>query len=383
MTSQAGNVNTIKNGNRSLIFRYIRKAPISRAEISKQSGMSKSAVTMITNALIEEGQLCEIGQSDSACGRKPILLDIVADYRYAGGIALHRKQTGVYITDLKSNIVAFCSIRTERFDTPIQVLDWACNMLLKLAEEKQIPREKLIGVGISAPGPVDYKEGVILTPPNFEMFHHIPVAEYVEKKLGLPVMVDNNAVLLAMQEYILLTKQSLNAMVIIVSDGIGSAIITRGKVYRGHSGYAGEIGHTSIDLEGIPCECGNQGCLEQYVSMKALKARFEFDSYERLVDNAYIGDRTSLEVIDFIAKCLSAAMVNAINFFDLDRVILCGDFAYRNELLLQKIRQRVGGMSIIGRVHEVEVAFSTLPPEKSNASVTAAILGAYFNHMLD
>ena len=141
MTSQAGNVNTIKNGNRSLIFRYIRKAPISRAEISKQSGMSKSAVTMITNALIEEGQLCEIGQSDSACGRKPILLDIVADYRYAGGIALHRKQTGVYITDLKSNIVAFCSIRTERFDTPIQVLDWACNMLLKLAEEKQIPEK--------------------------------------------------------------------------------------------------------------------------------------------------------------------------------------------------------------------------------------------------
>ena len=382
MTSQAGNVNTIKNSNRSLIFHYIRKSPVSRAEIAKQSGMSKSAVTMITNALIEEGQLCEIGPRESSCGRKPILLDIVADYRYAGGIAIHRKQTGVYITDLKSNIIAFRSIKTDRFFDPYKVLDWACATLLDLAEENKIPKEKLIGVGISAPGPVDYKEGVILEPPNFEMFHHVPVADYVQNRLGMQVMVDNNAVLLAMQEYICAGKPHVNSMVIIVSEGIGSAIITKGKVYRGHSGFAGEIGHTSVDLAGERCECGNHGCLEQYISMKALKRRFDFESFERVVDNAYLGDRTSLEVIEFIAEYLSAAVVNAINLFDLDAVILNGDFSYRNELLLERIRKRIGGMSVICRVHDVDISFSALSPALTNASVTSAILGAYFNHEL-
>ncbi len=382
MASQAGNVSTIKSNNRSLILNYVRKAPISRAEIAKQSGLSKSAVTMIANAMIEEGQLTEVGQRDSSCGRRPILLDLNAGYRFAGGIALHRKQISVCLTDLKSDIIAFRSVRTDKFSDPHRVLDWACETLHQLAEEKEIPWEKVIGIGISAPGPVDYREGVILTPTNFDLFHHVPVAEYVREKLGTQVMVDNNSVLLAMQEYVSRERPAVNSMLIIVSEGIGSAIITKGKIYRGHSGYAGEIGHTSIDRNGPLCGCGNRGCLEQYVSMKALKKRFEFESYERLVDNAYLGDLDSLGVLDYIADCLSAAVVNAVNFFDLDAVIFSGDFSYRGALLLSRLRERIGGMSMISKVHDVTLSFSELSPEKTNASVTAAILGAYFNHTL-
>ena len=167
------NVRTIKNENRTLILNYIRKKPISRAAIAKISNMSKSAVTMITNNLISEGQVTEVGAMSSSHGRKSILLDIVADHRYAAGIALHRQYIYVCVTDLKSHIVAYSSYRTEEWDDAYQLLDFAWSEVLRFLAELNIPREKCLGIGVSAPGPLDYVTGTILNPPDFAFFHHV------------------------------------------------------------------------------------------------------------------------------------------------------------------------------------------------------------------
>lgn len=382
MKEKPHNVRTIKNDNRALILNYIRQNPTSRAEISKKSHMSKSAVTMITNELIEEGQIIEVGEESSVYGRKSILLDIVADYKYAIGIALHRKFIYVCVTDLKSNILAYSNHQTSRWDDPYKLLDFTYGEAMKFLEELNIPMEKCIGIGVSSPGPLDYVSGTILNPPDFELFHGVNVGEYLSKKSGLPVTVDNNAVLLAMQEYINNACNYKNFMFAVVDDGIGSVIMTNGSVYRGFGGFSGELGHISIHSDGIECSCGNVGCLEKYISINALQARFGFHSYERMVDNAYIGDRTSCDILEYISDEFSRALTTSINLFDLDGVIIYGQLSYRPEMLCKMIQQKINQRSVITRTHEVKISFSKMEPDKSVVSVCAAIINRYFEQKL-
>ncbi len=382
MKEHPHNLRTIKNDNRALVLNYIRKNPTSRAEISKKSHMSKSAVTMIINDLIDEGQIIEIGEGESSYGRKSILLDIVADYRFAIGIALHRKHTYVCVTDLKSNILAYSNYQTSQWDDPYKLLDFTYSEATKFLDELNIPIEKCIGIGVSSPGPLDYIKGTILNPPDFELFHGINIGEYLNKKSGLPVTVDNNAVLLAMQEYISNEYDYKNLMFIAIDGGIGSAIVTNGSIYRGFGGFAGEFGHISIHPNGIECSCGNVGCLEKYISMKALQAKFGFYSYEKMVDNAYIGDKNSRNILEYIADEFSCALTTAINLFDLEGVVIFGQFSYRSEMLRTLIQKNINNRSVITRTHSVTISFSQMSPDESVASVCAAIINRYFQQKL-
>lgn len=378
MKEKPHNVKTIKNENRALVLNYIRKRPISRAEISKKSHMSKSAVTMITNELIEEGQIVEVGEASSSYGRKSILLDIVADYRYAIGIALHRKYVYVCVSDLKSNILAYANYPSDTKNDPYELLDFMYDEAMRFLRELDIPIEKCIGIGVSSPGPLDYVSGTVLNPPDFELFHGINIGKYLSDKSGMPVTVDNNAVLLAMQEYISDAYSYKNFMFVAVDEGIGSAIITNGKVYRGFGGFAGELGHISIHSDGEKCSCGNVGCLEKYVSVKSLQARFGFSSYERVVDNAYIGDKNSRSILDYIADELSCALITTVNLFDLDGVVIYGQLSYRPEMLQKMLQDRIDRRSVITKTHGVKIEFSKMKPDESVASVCAAITNRYF-----
>jgi len=383
MQPYARNVHTIKSENRALMLSYIRRGPISRAEIAKSVGMSKSAVTMIINDLIDEGQIREVGATDSAYGRKPILLDIVPDYRYAAGIALHRSSVYVCITDLNAKILSYSTYPAERWDDPHQMLDFLCGEVMRMLEERGISREKCIGIGVSAPGPLDYVSGKILNPPDFALFHYVDAGEYLREKSGMPVMVDNNAVLLAMQEYNV-NRQAAdrNSMFIVVSDGIGSAILAGGQIFRGSGGFAGELGHISIHADGLPCSCGNEGCLEKYISMKALRHKFGIVSYNKLVDDAYMGDPESMRVLDYISGEFSCAIASAVNLFDLDAVIIYGEFSYRNEKLKQMLQADVEKRSVITKTHPVEVRFSEMTPDQASASVCAAIIQRHFEQKI-
>lgn len=382
MKEHPHNVQTIKNENRALILNYIRKKPTSRAEISKKSHMSKSAVTMITNDLIEEGQIVEIGEISSTQGRKSILLDIVADYRYAIGIALHRKHVYVCISDIKFNILAYSNHNTDQWSDPYKLLNFTYGEAMRFLDELNIPIEKCIGIGVSSPGPLDYVSGTILNPPDFELFHGINIGNYLKELSGLPVTVDNNAVLLAMQEHINNDYSYKNFMFAAVEGGIGSAIMTNGQIYRGFGGFAGELGHISINSDGIECSCGNVGCLERYISMKDLQTHFGFQSYDKVVDNAYMGDKNSRGILEYIADKFSCALTTTINMFDLDGVVIYGQLSYRSDMLCDMIQKRIDQRSVITRTHEVTISFSKMKPDESVVSVCAAIINRYFEQKL-
>lgn len=382
MKTYPHNVKTIKSENRALIFNYLRRKPTSRAEISKGSGMSKSAVTMITNELIHDGQIVETNSAPSARGRKSILLDIVADYRVAAGISLHRKHIYVCIVDLKSRILAYASHKTSDWNNPYRLMDDAYREICGFLEELNIPKERCLGIGVSAPGPLDYVSGVMMSSPEFELFHNVDVRSYLQNKSGMPVMLDNNAVLLAMQQSLSNQYPYKNFIFVVVSNGIGSAVINNGAIYRGFRGFAGELGHTSIHANGIPCSCGNAGCLEKYISIQALQEKFGIPSYEKMVDDAYMGDHEANRILEYIADEFSCALGNAINLFDPDGVIIYGQFSYRPEKLFALLQEKVNRRSVITRTHPVEISYSRMQPDEASASVCSAIINRYFEQKL-
>lgn len=382
MRGHANNTKTIKDDNRALVLNLIRKAPISRAEISKVTGLSKSSVTMIINALIGERQIKEIGTDKSSVGRKPILLDIVSDNRFAAGIILHRRDIKVCITDLKCEVLKCVSRPTDSFSSADEVFDYTSETIFELISQLSLCAEDCIGIGISSPGPLDCASGVILAPPHLDLLYNTMVVDEIKKRTGLPTVLENNAVLLAMRERVAHGKDMQNFMSVIIWHGIGSAIVTGGEIYRGALGFSGELGHISVVAGGKKCPCGNSGCLERYVSLSALKERFGFSDYNKVVDLAYDGVREALQVMQYLTDYLGSGLVTAINLFDLDAVILHGDYSYRPKLLTAMLKEYIDANSVVAATHNVEVIFSNYRSERSDGNSTAAITKKYFDQML-
>lgn len=372
------NVSTIKTENRTLLLNEIRKTPMSRARLSRITGLSKSSVTAITGDLIAEGKLRETESVIALKGRRPVLLDINAQSAFAAGIKLHRKSCSALITDAKSEILVKSCVNPSVFASGEEAAVWLCREIKQLALAQDIPFAKIIGVGISSPGPLDHTRGIILNPPNFPLFQNMDIVSLVQNELPVPAVLENNAVLLAMHEYFYGNmKRFVNSMFITIADGIGSCIMMDGKIYRGAAGFAGELGHISIDRNGPVCSCGNHGCTELYATLTALQKKFDFNDYGELVSQAETGDSFSLSVLDYEAECLASAMINAINLFDLDSVILYGELNLRPHILLSKIENIINERCVIAKTHKVSVLTSTLPGA-DEPSTSAAVLDQYF-----
>ena len=381
MNKSATNSTVLKSNNRSLLLGIIRKGNVSRAELSRATGLTKSAVTAITNKLINEGILYETGTSISVKGRRPILLDIVKNHKYAIGVLLHRDRVALSIIDLQCNLVDSIEKSIALFHNSDEILDYICENIDTLLAKTRIDFSKVLGIGISSPGPLNYISGKILNPPNLDIINNLSVVDVLREKYHLPIFLENNAVLLGLTEYFygVMSKYS-NAMFVTLTHGIGSVIIENGSVYRGKGGYAGELGHISVNIDGELCPCGNHGCLELYASLEALEKRFHFSqkNFDQIVNKAYAGDSESEKILHYEARYLAVGIVNAVNLFDLDAVVLHGIINYRPEILISEIRSIVNSNSFISSAHKIDILSSSLGDDAQFVACAASVLNNFF-----
>lgn len=372
------NLQAVKQNNRALILSCLKKGAASRADIVRKTGLSKGTVTLLINEFIESGEITEKGiNSSGAVGRPQVTLEISAKSKYAVGFALHRKTLGIVIVDLNFSPVFTFTVPTAHFKTPESAMDFLYSAMEDGLKKHSVPKEKLLGIGVSCPGPLDYRSGIIISPPNLTLFHNFSVKEYLKTKTDLPIFLDNNSVLLALRESSICDGGFKNSMFVVASDGIGSAILKDGEVFRGSSGYSGEIGHISVVPDGIPCPCGNKGCLERYVSLPALKESFGFKNYS----DAVKGNNQN-ELIDYVAKNLSAVLISSVNLLDLDCIILFGELNDSENRLINRLENEINSRSIIRGAHKIEVLASKQNRDGNLLCSASAILKAYFEQRL-
>ena len=338
---RATNSPLMKLNNRRLVLDLIRRGPVSRAEIASLTSLTRASVTMIADELIEQGLIRESHAVASGVGRRPVLMEIVPDARCIAGVNIKRGEVDVGLVELGGGMISGEVLSYDGADAEEMIGRIARSMERQVSQSDGL-REKLLGVGLCAPGPLDAEQGLILTPPNCGRWHNVPAARLLEEACGYPVSMENVSNALALEEqYFGQGRGCGSFMAVQINEGIGAGVMIRDRLYRGAQGLGSELGHISIELDGRMCDCGNRGCLERYASVPAILEGSPYKSWQELVDRLGT-DAEANRLLDLEAKYLAHALVSAINLYDVERVVLLGDVAYRPEALLEKLNALVG-----------------------------------------
>ena len=348
MRSKGGNAARMKRENRLLVLRMLRSGAVSRAEISRRTGLTRAAVSLIIDPLLEQGWVTEIGTGEAEHGRKPVLLAMNQTARAALAVNITRRCCWVGVTDLSGN----CHVKQQLplLQSPQSTLEAVRQALDALTAQQGLSPEDIVGLGITAPGPLDRANGVIMRPPNFDGWRDIAVLPYVA--YPFPVFLENNASALALAEQQFGSAAGYqNYMLLTVDSGVGAGIVQNGQLLRDLSGFGSELGHTTIQFDGKPCSCGNHGCLEAYASIPELiKQAREMGaavcSWKEIADGAAAGHAVCGRLVEQEAAYLAAGIVNAVNLFALQAVVLSGDIAYRPQQLIHCMTQRICGRTL-------------------------------------
>ena len=325
--------------NQKTFLRLLRRAPLSRADAARALGLSRAATSLIAEELIREGLVTESPvPAMTRSGRPPIALSIAPDASYAIGVYLNRDGCSAGVVSLSGKVVSRARFRLDAKGKT----DALCASLTKLLEASGVPREKLLGIGISAPGPLDSAQGKILNPPHFSLWHNTELGKEVEARMHLPVLVENNAASLA-SYYI--GKESAGGsesfLLLLVDSGIGSGLVLKGKLFLGAGTDTGELGHVSIKHDGKRCACGNRGCLEAYAAIPSLLEGSRFSSWEDVMNERLVSEDARL-LFEEETEYLSSGIVSAVNLLGIDTVLLAGDLRYEGGVTAKRIEETVG-----------------------------------------
>lgn len=223
-------------------------------------------------------------------------------------------------------------------------------------------KDKLLGIGMGAPGPIDYEEGIIYNTVNLALHDNYPLKEILEKETSLSVFIDNDANCAALGEMWKGAGDGAKDLVLVtLGTGVGGGVIANGKIVQGVSGAAGEIGHiTAIPEGGASCNCGKTGCLETVASATgivrlATQRLKEQESKsgalmkiflengkvaaKDIFDCAREGDVLSLEVIENVAFHLGLTLANLGNTLNPEKIVLGGGVSKAGAILLDKVQQ--------------------------------------------
>lgn len=319
-----GDLALIKKMNTSIVLEAIIKhAPLSRAQISELTGLNKATVSSLVQDLIDSNLVLENGPGESSGGRKPVMLLFNGTAGYAVGIDLGVNYIRGVLSDLEGNVISELQRSLKRHD-PDFALEQLASCIQELMSKAPDSAYGVVGIGVGVPGIVD-DHGSILFAPNLK-WHQVKLQRLLEERFGLPVTIDNEANAGAQGEQKYGAGRGIrNQIYVSVGIGIGTGIILNKELYKGASGFSGELGHLSIEYNGKPCSCGNQGCWELYASENALLERaasLGFDSLEDLLASAEDGNEQVRELISSIGDYLGAGIANIVNVFNPDVVII-------------------------------------------------------------
>ncbi len=269
---------TVRDVNRHRILGLIRdRQPISRAELARQTGLQRSTVSLITEQLIRQRWVTEGATGQASRGRKPRLLYLNVERARILGVDIRPALTTIAIADPNGRVIAYESVPTApRPDVFVRDL---CRRLQSFLRAH--PRLACEGIGITVPGGVDHARRRLVAAPNLG-WRDIDLKGPVERATGIPVELENAANACAIAEATSgAHREHRDLIVVTVSEGVGTGIISNGQLVRGASGLAGEFGHVSLDERGPLCSCGRCGCWEVYASNAAALGAYSEGTHGR------------------------------------------------------------------------------------------------------
>lgn len=342
---------------RALLRRVWEEREVSRAELARELGLSRSTVTELVPALLATTLVAEAGAGVSSGGRRPILLRFQDDAFGILGVDMGATHVTVVLADLRGHVLA-----AQHRDHPVQddpegtraLIAELCEAALAAAA---LPRGRLLGIGVAVPSPVDPRHPERLHPLTLPAWRQEHRLGELRQRFGALVMIDNDANLGAVAEHWWGAARGIDDFTYLkLAHGVGAGHYVEGRIYRGATGVAGEAGHLSIDPRGPRCNCGNRGCLWTYVGVPHLMERVRTQRADHptsplhgapltlsaLLQATLAEDPLAVRVVQEAGGHLGVAIVNLLNLFNPAAVIVGGSLARLGERVLAPIRQVIG-----------------------------------------
>jgi predicted NBD/HSP70 family sugar kinase len=331
---------TARDINRRLVLNLIRRhQPISRADLSRHSGLQRSTVSAIAGELISERWIAEGSPAEAPRGRKPTSLHLNSGRAGVFGINLRPFVTNMVLADLDGRFLVQESLPTPL--APDQFVELVAGRIRELMQ--QYPEMSYEGVGVSLPGRIDLTSQRFVFAPNLG-WKRDDLKQQLEQATGLPAELENEANVCALSEFWFggRTDGVRNLIAVAVSEGIGVGMVLNGQLVRGPSGLAGEFGHVSLLEDGPLCACGNRGCWEVYASNSAAVRCYNelvaqdgsahsahnavtIKDFDELVELAEHGNPRAGEAIDHMARRLGEGMSMLVTGLAPDLIVVVGE----------------------------------------------------------
>ncbi|MCF6473508.1 ROK family protein [Nonomuraea sp. MG754425] len=363
--------------NLELVFRHILAAgqPISRTELAAATGLTRPTITRITEELLAGRLITETGLArNGRAGRPRVGLTLSASGPAGLGLDIRADGLAACVVDLGGTVrhLAFTPFRYAG-RAAADVLAQLAGMTRAAVRAGAAQDLDVVTVTLAAPGPV--RDGVVRSAPALG-WRHVEAGALLHealRPLDLPVMVDNEATLAALGE-LYAGDDSLGDFVYVSGGlGIGAGIVLDGRLMRGARGWSGELGHTVIEHDGLPCPCGARGCLQSYASLPAIlggePAPAGLTPDVAVTSRAEAGDPATLAALDRAGTALGIGLANALNILDLDIVLLGGSFSLLASWLTGNVEAEIGRRVLTAAWAPVTVRPALLGPD-------AAVIGA-------
>lgn len=369
-----GSQSALRATNRRRVLEHVvRDGSPTQAEIARQTGLSAATVSNIVRALTEEG-LVELTATVSS-GRRAQAVRISRSTGLAAGVDFGRKHVRIALAALSQEVVAEREVPVRRDYPAAEGVAVARDVLHDLLESAGATREDVVALGVGIPGPIDSRTGRVGSGSILPEWIGEPLQELVEGSFGMPALIENDANLGALAERTWGAARGVDDLVYIkVSTGIGAGIVVDGRLYRGGSGTAGEIGHTTVNTMGPVCRCGNRGCLELEAAVPVIFERLAAShgpglTIDRVLELLDAGDVPASRVVDGAGQALGIAVAGLCNLLNPSLIVIGGDLARANIPLLDSMRGVLRQVAVPSAVEHVRLTVSEL-------GIRAQVLGA-------
>ncbi len=368
----------MKLQNQLAILRSIREeGPITRVDIKEKTRLSWGTVTTSTKELLDRGIITEIGSVTTGVGRRPVELDLNRGDNLVLGLQLGSLLVRAVLMDVKGTVVDQVEVPVNARGPSQEILACLLDTGRAVVNRNSIDTKRLAGVGIAAPGAVDFSTGVCLYAPHHPHLKDVPLKRKFERAFGVPCFVDHDYNCFVLSEQLFGYGKGLDSFLcVLVGNGLAAGIVLHGEVYRGADSLAGEFGHTCIDQNGPLCACGNKGCLEALASGSAIAstALRELPSHresailaaahgdsarvtaETVAAAARQGDQLAREIYRTMGTVLGVGISNLINTLNPQCVILGGRVSKASDLFLPSCLETVRKRGWYASTKEVKVS---------------------------
>lgn len=355
-----GSQTSLHRANLERVVRAVRMAgSLTQAEIARSTGLSAATVSNIVREL-KDGGTVEVTPT-SAGGRRARSVSLSGDAGIVIGVDFGHTHLRVAVGNLAHQVLAEESEPLDVDASSAEGFDRAEVLVKRLIEATGIGPDKVIGVGLGVPGPIDVESGTLGSTSILPGWTGINPSEELSGRLGVPVYVDNDANLGALGELVWGSGRGVRDLAYIkVASGVGAGLVIDGTIYRGPGGTAGEIGHITLDESGPVCRCGNRGCLETFTAARYVLPLLQPShgpglTMERVVQLAREGDPGCRRVIGDVGRHIGSGVANLCNLLNPSRVVLGGSLAEAGELVLGPIRGSVSRYSIPSAARQLSV----------------------------